>query len=57
MLLTKSEDLIKTYEKEITMKDVQDSFKQGWTGILQLMLSSVFRKVVKQIKGAPTLVS
>ena len=45
MLLTSSEELIKTYEKELTSKEIIASIKQGWTGMLQLVLSQVFRKV------------
>jgi pheromone shutdown protein TraB len=45
LLLASSEDLIKSYDKPVTMKEIQAVLKTGWSGLLQLVLAHVFRKV------------
>jgi pheromone shutdown protein TraB len=55
LLLSSSEEILKTYEKDLTLKDLQESIRKGWQGVLQLVLAQVFRKVVQQIKGLPSI--
>jgi len=55
ILVLKEEELIAQYSKGFTFKDIQDTIKQGkgLSGILPLLLSSIFSKVMKDLKVVP----